>query len=409
MTYCVEMLDTAGLRSLDAGQWDALSAQALDDNPFYDRSFVLAGLGTIERGADLRAVAIFCDDTLVALFPYRLKRWPVQRVVAAGNLYQFSSQPLIHRDHASGAIAAWLDAIDRSVIPRRWRFVDIGLNSGFLRQCQQSGGGRLAELVPSRQYARAGLTRLDGGFEAHLNAAVSRSRIKDIQRSIRRLGEVGPLAFERARTPELVAQRLEDFLVLEHSGWKGRAGTSLLSDGEHAAFARQAFARTGSARSSVDSLLLDGRPIAISVNLQTGGTMFTPKCAYDEALRKFCPGLVLEYHVIEAFYADADCVEMDAATTVAGHVIEGLWNARKPMGTMLIGPPGKVTRFVAWAQHGRIAAREAIKAAFGTRLRGVVAMTRNWQRRMQVVRHNIMVGGVSLIQAVETVVPVLAV
>lgn len=34
---------------------------------------------------------------------------------------------------------------------------------------------------------------------------------------------------ERASDPQAVRQRLEDFLALEHAGWKGERGTSFLS------------------------------------------------------------------------------------------------------------------------------------------------------------------------------------
>jgi CelD/BcsL family acetyltransferase involved in cellulose biosynthesis len=404
--YAVTLLDADGLCRLDSAQWDALAASAIDENPFYARRYLLAGLATIDAGAAIRAVAIHHDSTLVGLLPFRMRHWPLARARAAGNLYQFSNHPLIHRDHAQGAIAAWMDAIATGSIPRRWTFRHLDQRSQFVRLCQLLGNSAGFDILPSGGYARASLVRRGQGFEAHL-AGMSRSRVRDIQRSIRRLEEQGALRFERARDPDLVAQRIEDFLAIEHGGWKGVGGTSFLSNPLHADFARMAFAGSDTERCSVDSLLLDGRPIAVSLNLQTGDTIFTPKCAYDEAWRKCCPGLVLEYFVMEAFYGE-DCLEMDSATTVDGHVIAGLWNASKPMGTVLIGPRGVTTRALAFAQQQAVASREAVKAVLGGgKLRGFATAMRSWHQRMAVARHNFMVGGVSLIHAVETLLPVI--
>jgi hypothetical protein len=65
---------------------------------------------------------------------------------------------------------------------------------------------------------------------------------------------------------------------------------------------------------------------------------FTPECAYDEEYWRYCPGLVLEYLVIRAFYRNHAIAEMDAATTRAGHVVSTLWNSWKDMGTLVLGP-----------------------------------------------------------------------
>lgn len=407
LRYAVTMLDAEGLRRLDPAQWDGLSMAAIDENPFYARRYVLAGLATLDSAVGIRAVAIHCGDLLVGLMPFRLRRWPLQRAIAAGNLYQFSNQPLIHRDHASGAVAAWLDAIAAGSIPRRWTFRHLDQNSQFVRLCQTLQAGADFAVLPSATYARACLVRQGAGFDQHLAGTVSRGRVKDIQRSIRRLEELGELRFERARDPALVARRIEDFLTIEHGGWKGAGGTSFLSNPQHAEFARQAFAGTAAERGSIDSLLLDGQPIAVSMNLQTGDTIFTPKCAYDEAYRKYCPGLVLEYFVIDAFYGE-DCVEMDSATTVDGHVIQGLWNSEKPMGTVLVGPRGLQTQALAQMQQQAVAARSAAKTLLGGgKLRGFATAMRSWHQRMAVARHNFMVGGVSLIHAVETLLPVI--
>jgi CelD/BcsL family acetyltransferase involved in cellulose biosynthesis len=189
--------------------------------------------------------------------------------------------------------------------------------------------------------------------------------------------------FERAIEPGHVRQRIEDFLVMEHGGWKGAAGTSFLSDPEHARFIREAIRANDAV--TTDSLLLDGQPIAVSINIEAAGTLFTPKCAYDESYRRFSPGLILEYLVIEAFYDRDDAAEMDAATTVSGHLVQGLWNDERAMGMMLVGPQDMRTKVAAQSYLAAVQARSLAKTVAGGRLVSMVRRLRRinpelWQR-----------------------------
>src|SRR5690606_37401321 len=149
------------------------------------------------------------------------------------------------------------------------------------RKARQLAATRGFAVMTVDPYRRALLRRLAGGFREHLDTVISKSRAREIRRQLRRLGERGTLELERSRDPDTVARRVEDILRMEHAGWKGAAGTSFLSDPLHAEFARRAYGGDGGF-TSVDSLLLDGQPIAISINIRTGDTIFTPKCAFDE-------------------------------------------------------------------------------------------------------------------------------
>lgn len=357
-------------------QWDDLSTHALDANPFYSRHYVQAGLATIDRSTRLKALTVHdAGGRLVGFFPFRLSRFPMPVATGAVNVYQMSGLPLLHRDHAEGVVAAWFDAMQQGRVPRRWRFPHVDLDSGFARLCGERSRSAQFDLVPLSRYTRARLHRLDGGFEVHVQTVMSKNRQKGVQRALRRLRELGEVSFEHATEPGAVRRRLEDFLVIEHSGWKGELGTSLLSDPQHARFIREALAANEGA--STDTLLLDGRPIAIGINVAAGGTLFTPKCAYDEAFRRFGPGVILEYLVIEAFYQRRDVVEMDAATTVDGHLVEGLWNGTRAMGDVLLGPAGAQTHAVAQVHSVGSQMRTLARALAGERL---IAAMRRWRR-----------------------------
>lgn len=363
--YRCETLDAAGLRQLDTVQWDRLSAEPLDPNPFYARRYVLAGLACLDDDAGLRALAIrkADDDRLVGLFFYHRASFPFRMVRGALNRYQMSGVPLLDRAHAPEAVDAWFRAMRRGEAPGHWQLPHLDLESGFARLCRCRLERHAIQLQPLAGYSRPRLIRTTGGFAAHVETVLDRKRLREIRRSLRRLEKLGELRFTRVTDPAEIAYRLEDFLVVEHAGWKGKGGTSFLSNPAHTQFLREAV--IGNPDASIDCLLLDGVPIALSLNLAAAGILFTPKCAYDERYRRYSPGLLLEYFVIEAFYADDSLDQMDAATTVDGHVVGTFWNAQRAMGSVLIGRRGWQTSLLAFMTQARLAGRAGARQMLG--------------------------------------------
>ncbi|QIG47452.1 GNAT family N-acetyltransferase [Nordella sp. HKS 07] len=338
------VLDAEAIKALPVEDWDLLSREAVTENPAYSRQYVLAGLETIDTGARVRAVAMSDDnERLVGFFPFRLRilppfPWPV--AVGAQNIYQFAGAPLASRKCTDAVVGAWLDGIKAGAPSRFWTFSNIDLNSGFIESVRAQIGERGLGLRAVAPYRRPSLTGRAGSSEAHSAKVIKKSRVKDIERNLRRLRNIGSVGFERACEPEQVKQRIEQFLAIEQSGWKGENGTAFLSRERDATFARLAFGGEDGAKglAVVDSLLLDGNPIAMSVNMSSGSTLFTLKCAYDENYRKFSPGLVLEYLVVEEFFKSGTFADMDASTTMDGHVIQELWDSNKPMACVIVGP-----------------------------------------------------------------------
>lgn len=356
----VRILDAAGLTGLDPSQWDRLGREALLENPYYSRQYVLAGLETIDRTARVQAFEIrTADDRLVALFPF-VRRWGIAS--GASNLYQFSGTPLIHKEHAAPVVVEWLDAISSGRLPPVWRLRDMRTEGPLAALVAGLAADRGMETVAVNGYSRPLLTRVEGGLDQHLATVISKSRRKDVERAVRRLREQGQLRFERSDAPEAVQRRIEQFLFLEQAGWKGAGGSAFLCADADAAFARAAFAGTPGRQGlvSVDTLLLDERPIAFSINIASGRTAFTPKCTYDEAYRKWSPGLVLEYLGIERFYGDQRFTAMDSSTTVDGHVVQGLWNDVVPMAELFVGRRG-VTRIAAASTEAYARAKSIVK------------------------------------------------
>ncbi|MEQ8655680.1 MAG: GNAT family N-acetyltransferase [Hyphomicrobiales bacterium] len=321
--------------------WRDLLANPLTQNPFLHPSYVKAGLDAGLDKGESAAFIVSRAGKLEGLFPtspLKVRGMRIPGVWASElNLYHFNGAPLVAKDRAADVVKAWLQTIGSKDAPSVCvlRHMDLGsdLVGTIVAQAREMGCG----LRVIQRYERPRLTREHDGFESHVKAVLSKRRVKDIRRNLRRLGEKGDVRLEHVTQRAAVAKRLEDFLRIEAAGWKGEAGTAFLSDEATARFARDAFATDGDAGLvSIDTLLVDDRPIAVSINLQSGTTRFTPKCAIDESYRSVSPGVLLEYLVIEAFYSGKDCELMDSAITTDSHIVAGFWNETAPHGDVIL-------------------------------------------------------------------------
>jgi CelD/BcsL family acetyltransferase involved in cellulose biosynthesis len=147
------------------------------------------------------------------------------------------------------------------------------------------------------------------------------------------------------------------FLGLEASSWKGRAGTAMLANPDHARFFEEVcdrFARLG--RLQLYELRAGERAVAMKCNLVAGPGIFCFKIGHDGDLARFSPGIQLELVNIERFHAgDADWMDSCAAPDNA--MINRLWPDRRRIRTLILGRPGLRTR----------AARRAFRAAMNRR------------------------------------------
>ncbi|NNM71151.1 GNAT family N-acetyltransferase [Enterovirga aerilata] len=361
--------------------WDRLAANAIEENPFYSRPYIRAGLEHLGESGTRILCAFRCEasgaERLVGLLPLQ-RTWfryglPWAVELGAQNLFQPSGTPLIDRDHAAATLDALLSArAGLSGLAGRVLLPNIRVNGpvASLARNRAAATGSRAEFVGS--LARPVLRRSDETSEAYLARSVAPKRLRELRRTQRRLSEQGSVAYRHATEPNEVRAALEDFLRIEQSGWKGEAGTAFLSQPGTAAFARAAFGGQvgGAPIASADVLSLDGKAIAVSLNLQTGRTSFAIKCAYDESLRRFSPGLVLELLVIEHLFASRFADEMDSCVTQAGHVIQDLWDGTVETGTLAFSAPGAPFGFtlagldLAGAERNRLRLRSEAKARY---------------------------------------------
>lgn len=146
--------------------------------------------------------------------------------------------------------------------------------------------------------------RLPGTTE-ELRAGLSRNLRSQIGRRRRTLEKTGRLEIRTTQRggPDL-EEDLKAAFAVEGSGWKGRAGTAILSDPRTEMLYRR-FAHLASAQGWLRLRLmrLDGEPIALDFGCSYAGRGFLLKTGFDERFGRLSPGLVLQSAVLE------ECIE----------------------------------------------------------------------------------------------------
>jgi CelD/BcsL family acetyltransferase involved in cellulose biosynthesis len=334
----VEWRALAGLGSV-AAPWQDLAERTLEPNVFYEPAFARPAASVF--GGDVGAALVWsAAGRLAGLFPARIARWRSHaRSAVVGWTHPFAplGVPLVDRDQPEAVIAAWLDhlASDARLPPRV--LLPLTPEGGpfaaaldvVLARTGRRGAGfgrhRRAQLAPGAQRDR------------YIERAVPARRRKELRRLRRRLTDVAPVSFVAADTPAEVGRALQDFLVLEASGWKGVAGTAAVNDPAVRTFVETAvgaLAARGQVR--VDRLLMNRCSIAAAVTLRSGTAAWCWKIAYSEGVAYASPGVQLMLDLTPSLLADEKLERIDSCATAGHPMIDHLWRERLTMVDRLI-------------------------------------------------------------------------
>jgi len=352
-SFFVEWRELSQLEAI-ADEWRELAARALVPNAFYEPAFALAAAAVF--GRDVGAVLVWSGTIprrLLGFFPARIeaRRYGLKLPVLVGWTHPFAplGTPLIEREAAEPVIAAWLAHLAGNAklpgllllpfLPQHGPFA--GALAAILRRAQMPA-------VDFNRHARALLVP-GGDRSAYVERALGPRKYRELRRTARRLGEAGALLFTAATEPAAVAAALEDFLALEASGWKGQAGTAAVCNEEILGFVEAAVtALAAEHKIAIDRILLDGRPIAAAITLRSGDGAWFWKIAYDEALARFAPGVILTAFVSGQLAEDATIARTDSCATADHAVMNRTWSERLPLCDLLIAvrPPAPFARAV---------------------------------------------------------------
>lgn len=227
--------------------------------------------------------------------------------------YNYLGVPLIHREHGPAcldALFAWLrqatpgaGLLGLPYLPTEGPFHRLLVDT--LHRWD-----RAAHTVEI--FTRAFLQPAGRTGDAYLEAALSSKHRRDLRRLEKNLTAFGPLEFRTLRPKEGVGPWLEQFLLLEASGWKGKVGTAVASKAHHANFFRAMVTAAHDAGAlRMLGLFLGERPIAMTCNLHVGPGGVAFKTAYDEEFQGYSPA---------AFWSVTTCTVSPRTRPVPGWI-----------------------------------------------------------------------------------------
>jgi CelD/BcsL family acetyltransferase involved in cellulose biosynthesis len=348
--------DAASLRAL-IPDWEALAADAAEPNPFYEHWMLLPALEAYGKeagaGEDFRCVAVWEDGKLGALFPLQLERryrgLPLHALRSWRHRNMLVCTPLIRQRSVANCVSALLQSRLAPVVEFEWISAG-GLFYGALAEAASDAG---LPWTATDAYARAVLVR-DRDPRERFNSNMK----NNLRRWQARLDAMGVLSPVRLAPGDDLAAWTQEFMRLEASGWKGRAGSALSCREDDRRFVAGVFAeafRRG--RLLITGLDLDGRALARHVMFTAGEGAFTFKIAYDETYEKCSPGILAEVDNVRQFMETPGLRWIDSNTAPENKSYGRVWKDRRTIQGIAIGARGPGRLAVAALPLMRLAKR----------------------------------------------------
>lgn len=341
--------DPLGFDAFEA-EWDELARSAVEPNVFYEPWYMRAAARTYPPFPRLTLAFVFAVAPAVApgqrvlcgVFPFQTKpasmRFPAPHVALWRHPLSMLGTPLVRELRAAEAmraVFAWLKA-DRT-LPRIVVFERIG-GDGPVSQALVDFLRR--ENKPSffvEAFTRA-LLRRAVNVETYLKAPSVHRVDKEARRQWRRLSERGRPAFERLGRGDDVGPWIAEFLRVEASGWKGRAGSALDASSSRRDFFETA-CREAHRRGQLVMmrLRLDDTTIATKCTFVSGDGSFSFKIGHEDAYREYGPGVLLELENIRAFHEQDTPAWMDSCAVSDNAMVSRLWPDRRTIVSVAAG------------------------------------------------------------------------
>ncbi|HEX4847735.1 MAG TPA: GNAT family N-acetyltransferase [Novosphingobium sp.] len=338
--------------------WDDLALRASEPSPFQERWYLQPALEQLDPQGTVRLVRVDSGGTLIGLIPVRAEpryyRRPIPHLASWVHGNCFLGLPLVAAGQEQPFWRAFLHWADRNAGRALFLHLSTLPLEGPLWQALQAvtaEQGRLAGLVYREERA---LLASELSPADYFEASLSGKKRKELRRQMNRLAELGELHFERQRNAEGLEQWNEEFLALEHSGWKGTAGSALASHHTSADMFRAAM-QGAAVLGKLErlTLRLDGAPIAMLINFLTPPGSFSFKTAFDERYSRFSPGVLIQRENLDLL-ADPAVEWCDSCASADHPMIDHIWRERRAIGHVSIAIGGRLRR----AAFGALLRRE---------------------------------------------------
>jgi hypothetical protein len=317
--------------------WADLEARASVPNAFLSPYFVLPAIDHLALSEDV--FGVFVEKKIagipslvgVAMFKVEkpMRRFPLRHLAMFESIHSYLSGFLLDREYASDArrmIYGWL-----SEKKHKWHGLyidDCPPEDLFTEEARQIASDFAMQWTTHSYWQRAVLhpKSLDGITALSL----SKHMLRDYKRNLHHLQAVGHFEWKLTRGTEPLDKSINEFIRLEHMGWKGTKGTSLYSDPNQFRFFQEmakGFNQTG--RIFFTEIHLDGICIASTANLISGQVGFGFKMGWDPQYSKYSPGRVNLIKIMEhGKDLLSDLEYIDSSTTPESY-INKIWPDRR--------------------------------------------------------------------------------
>jgi CelD/BcsL family acetyltransferase involved in cellulose biosynthesis len=331
---------TARLAELDAtdlAAWGRLSEHSGSDSVFACDWFVRPVLAqfdpagqhslfiAVDRLGEWYGVAVLDSADYLGRIP--LAHW-----AGLSNANQFLGVPLVRKGREAEFWRILLSALDwqgrgQAAMCLNDMPADHRVTKALLELAEAEG--RMAEILARRE--RAALFP-EGGVMPQLDSALSakrQSRLRGLERKLER--DYGPARVDRPADNEALEAWLADFLRLEASGWKGRAGSALASAPDSKALFCDAVRGAHASGAIVClSLSIGDQIVAMSSFFLKDGHGFGFKCCFDERFASYAPGILLLRRIMD-MVEPKSAICFDSCSAPHEVTINGLWPQRREM------------------------------------------------------------------------------
>ncbi|WP_338415517.1 GNAT family N-acetyltransferase [uncultured Sphaerotilus sp.] len=331
------------LTDKDRQAWAALEARAAEPNAFMSPHFVLPALAHLDAGTS--AVLMWIERAAGGL--KQLAAVGVFRRCVASRVFPWPHLSAYQSEHTYlGGLLVDGESVRPVVESIREFLARPGCFWKGLELPKVDTSGPLAEVVQQLSQQNQLPAQLLGPQErsmltvAHCGEDLLREslgkKLNEINRCMRRLAEQGEVRWHCLRK-DIPEASIEDFLRLEHLGWKGESGTSMRATPSGEAFFRDMVARFDrDGRALFTELRVDGRAVASTCNFVSGAMGFAFKVGWDPELRKLGPGMLNEVEFIRQIRTHCpELVSFDSGAS-ADSFINRLWPDRRSLGLLLM-------------------------------------------------------------------------
>ena len=330
--------------------WENLAAHALEPNPSYEWWMLIPALQHQLPGSDVRVALLFAADAspldkgaLCGIVPFEVRTrhggLPARVIRFWNHIYAVSATPLLRRDCAHACLRAFFEWIYLTQPAHTLiHLSDVRSNGEFLPVLTATvNEGRLGHLFEDI-WQRA-MFRPKRDADEYVQSISTSHHRHEWRRQERRLAEHGLLTYDSLEPTQDAGPWLDEFVRLEMSGWKGREGTAFGCDERHLKWLTEVVTQAHNRRRlMILALRLDGKAIAMRINLVSPPGSYAFKIAFDEKFLKFSPGVLLELQNIRCLHGIPAIEWMDSVAVSNHPLMNRVWIDRVAVVSVLVAP-----------------------------------------------------------------------